>query len=496
MHLFHCLNPVEIKDQKGRTKYVPCGKCDYCRYVKSLGRTDRLTNELRKHKFCLFVTLTYHDAFLPIVHYNHSYHTLYFDSSNIEDSNFCDVVDGLCCNYNSTDIAELNLINKLTSVYGGVPVLNISDVQKFIKRLRIAVFRNKNLANKNKEIYEKEFKIVHAYCGEYGPSTYRPHYHLLFMFDNAQLAKALPQMLSSLWEIGIVSQRWISPDREDGHYIASYANAVARLPKIYQQKMVAPFYRTSRTGSFGFAKVSKEEVKRVYREESCTINIQDVLTNEFKSFPLPFYLKNKLYPKFSGFDALDVYGIVRLLRTAQLSPSLRDFQRELFYIHHRSNHSSLNDWLNMYLKGENLSFHLDVSSDKRIISNLARSIYYCSRAYSRLCNFFDVTLYEAVCNTKRFNDVYAQYQLKQQLEFEDTFYNEHPDWLYYIDSSPHSKEVYFATEFGSVLSFIEKQINSSHKNRRKREYLSQHPEYSYIDKFDDERLSFCNNIQV
>ena len=63
--------------------------------------------------------------------------------------------------------------------------LQKSDVQKFIKRLR-----------------HQNTKKIKYYCvGEYGPNTYRPHYHLImFNLDRTYFRK--PEKLAQIWDLG------------------------------------------------------------------------------------------------------------------------------------------------------------------------------------------------------------------------------------------------------------------------------------------------------
>lgn len=139
MSCYHPLRaiPVGINSDTGKIKYairkddgllghreegeilVPCGQCIGCRLDRSRDWANRCMLELRDHKESVFVTLTYDNDHVPIV----------------------------------------------TSPSGNsVMTLDKRDFQLFIKRLR------KSLG---------EQKIRYYACSEYGPQTYRPHYHAI-----------------------------------------------------------------------------------------------------------------------------------------------------------------------------------------------------------------------------------------------------------------------------------------------------------------------------
>lgn len=103
---------------------IPCGKCMGCRLEYSRQWANRCLLELEYHDSAYFVTLTYNDYAVPRAYYADP----------------------------DTGSAEVAL------------TLNPRDVTLFLKRLR------------------KKFPsdtIRYFYCGEYGPNTWRPHYHLI-----------------------------------------------------------------------------------------------------------------------------------------------------------------------------------------------------------------------------------------------------------------------------------------------------------------------------
>lgn len=106
-------------------KEIPCGNCIGCRLDYSRQWADRCLLEMKNHESSYFVTLTYDDEHLPINHY----------------------------------------VDHDTGVCGSVSTLIKRDFQLFMKRLR-----------KN---YKYDNKLRFFACGEYGDTTFRPHYHAI-----------------------------------------------------------------------------------------------------------------------------------------------------------------------------------------------------------------------------------------------------------------------------------------------------------------------------
>lgn len=109
---------------------VPCGQCIGCRLDRSRTWANRCLLELEYHQHAQFVTLTYNDAHLPL-------------------RNYADPSTG--------------------EALGVSASLCKRDFQLFVKRLRKAF---------------PEQHLRYFACGEYGPSTFRPHYHaIIFGLD-------------------------------------------------------------------------------------------------------------------------------------------------------------------------------------------------------------------------------------------------------------------------------------------------------------------------
>lgn len=112
----------ELKRDYPNSILVPCGKCDGCKADYTRSWADRMILELDHSRSGIFITLTYDNDHLPLV------------------------VDG--------------------SSGESFPTLNKRDIQLFFKRLR-------------KHFLFRGREIRYYLCGEYGPTTGRPHYHAI-----------------------------------------------------------------------------------------------------------------------------------------------------------------------------------------------------------------------------------------------------------------------------------------------------------------------------
>lgn len=143
---------------------IPCGKCDSCKLTYARNWALRCMLELKNHDpdKCWFVTLTY-------------------DNDNLH---------------------PLELSEEYPVIgYKGLGSLDKKDVQKFFKRLRI------NLCRKyNNDLPQLKYFL----CGEYGPATFRPHYHCIIydlpLDDLKPYGKS--HTGNMMWESEFLAQNW------------------------------------------------------------------------------------------------------------------------------------------------------------------------------------------------------------------------------------------------------------------------------------------------
>lgn len=159
---------------------LPCGKCIGCLSDRS-NRIAQLMNYNYYEKYnrdAIFVTLTYSNAYIPLLYEEHNEYEIEDATEYIIDNK----------KYNMYDENG----KKLKLNYDGIPITTtrIKDIQDFMKRLRI------NL--KRKGLYPKN-GLCFVACTEYGDKGDRPHAHLVIL--GLFKCKEIEDIIEKSWTI-------------------------------------------------------------------------------------------------------------------------------------------------------------------------------------------------------------------------------------------------------------------------------------------------------
>lgn len=244
-----CINPVKIKfseetlakrrqdetldmiDRYRTYMYVPCGKCEACLSNRRSAWSFRLHQELKVSESCYFLTLTYDDQYLP-------YKTV--------------TIDGVSCE---------------------VPCVSKRDVQLFLKRFRKCI---------------EPFKIRYFIVSEYGPKTYRPHYHMI-LFNYPQLLKnKIDEYIEESWRNGFVRVDPVSDARI--HYVTSYCLDSSTLPSYLPKN----FMLCSRRPGLGSAYLDNYSVVKYHLDNLDPFGHFPSSSGDHK-VKLPRYYSDKLF---------------------------------------------------------------------------------------------------------------------------------------------------------------------------------------------------------
>lgn len=159
----NCNYPVTIYDKKhNRTIQVPCGKCILCCAAKAHDWQNRLKHQFNHEMITFFVTITYSDDYLPLMP------KLFAVTPPLKADKLQFRLKLLSTQHNT---------NYRTNLTDFVPCLNPHDLTNYFKRLRI------NLTREHEKNQLKPPTIQYFAVGEYGPQTFRPHYHFIIGFD-------------------------------------------------------------------------------------------------------------------------------------------------------------------------------------------------------------------------------------------------------------------------------------------------------------------------
>lgn len=224
-----------------------------------------------------------------------------------------------------------------------VPLLYYPDLQRFLKRLR------KYLS----KLFNDE-KIRYYAIGEYGTSSYRPHWHILLFTDSSQIAEFLQNsfyenkvlsrskrtvqssvLLDSLWQYGSNTI-----DKTDGNasgYISNYVVGSSLLPSILTK--LAP-QKTFHSVRFG-CPYTQSEVREILDsrnyERFSSISYVDSATSTVRTRPLWRSFYGLFFPQFVGINSLSddekyrVLTVFPKLRSYFFSDTVPDLAKKIYW---------------------------------------------------------------------------------------------------------------------------------------------------------------------
>lgn len=157
---------------------LPCGQCIGCRLEKTRQWANRIILECDSYRYNYFVTLTYDDSHLPLV----------------------------------------GLTDDVTGEYLEIPNLDKRDYTLFLKRLRE---RYEDLHKNDAEKIDTHIRYFG--CGEYGDSTYRSHYHFIFLnLDIPDLELHHTEMIGDV-KYNMYTSKWLESIWEKGNVLIGQA---------------------------------------------------------------------------------------------------------------------------------------------------------------------------------------------------------------------------------------------------------------------------------
>ena len=327
----YCLRPKRIVNPFTKEPLVvPCGHCSACAGVKASRYAEQCTLEGLTSVKVYFVTLTYANTFIPRALFRLSKQTRNFSFYEIFDFSTGELLENYC----TPDHNEIPEALSKAHLFGALSYPRYEDIQLFLKRLR---WRLSNLTAEEIPETEEDIKAsaciptskLRFFCApEYGPETYRIHYHFLFFVNSEEFEQDSGHFLGDYPE-------WTWPLRKDppatsGHrlsyfefavreawkfgrvdcesvgagdcsqYVAGYVTSPLSLPSVYQLPTFSLRVRHSQfLGRRYFIPDLKQALLRDPREFVSYVRIGDSKSRER---PTPFSIVNYLYPRCVGFN--------------------------------------------------------------------------------------------------------------------------------------------------------------------------------------------------
>jgi hypothetical protein len=319
---------------------VSCGSCPSCVLRRSGIQTNLLTIYSAQFRYVYFVTLTYAPRFLPTL-----------EVSLIE---VCtdDIADVSCVpDINNLDAGDLNTyLFGFRSVPRSASVkLKNSTVERVFKdpevkftcpmkskellsilgkikhnvpnRIPYVCNRDLDLFLKRLRSYYPDEKLRYYAVSEYGPTSFRPHWHLLLFSNSERFSQTVLENVSKAWSYGrcdaSLSRGFAAS------YVASYVNSFVALPDFYTQmpKVVRPksFHSIGFTESNLFPrKVRVTEIDEV--ADKCLNGVCVECNGRFRTIKPTWPYLLRLFPRFSDAIRKSPSRIHQLLSASFTAP--------------------------------------------------------------------------------------------------------------------------------------------------------------------------------
>lgn len=299
---------------------VPCRTCAACRSSYARDLQNRIEDECRAHRFNFFITLTYDNEHLPMFYAYPSEDGVYFRAFRgnrpILDSQGSELPE-LDFNLQDSWYAE----PQHNSYRTGFGFCYKPDIQKFIKRLRIKLIRTYGNFQKS--------KIRYFIASEYGPVTFRPHYHGVIFCDDERIARDMPRLIRQSWSLCADERCDVQlVSGSAPQYVAKYVNGFARLPKVLGTQLTRPFHLASKNPALGSFKIDEKDlfdcfVNNHFERPSVDAKTGEVTFTLFSNKVLSRYFRRycgygesnldyelRLYKKYATGDYLKIYDSV------------------------------------------------------------------------------------------------------------------------------------------------------------------------------------------
>lgn len=328
IHPHHnCLHPHKVLNRyTGETIIVPCGQCSACLLSKQIRNSSLCQIEATKYKFCFFVTLTYNQQSVPKFSLSaekvsddihHDVYRVAYECLTPRLQKYYDHYLTHIIRDSEIDKADKVLKERIGD-YTELPLLAKVDVQLFLKRLR------KSLSKKSNE------KIRYYAVGEYGPQTFRPHYHLLLFFNSSDVARYIRYYVRRAWSttidcsgqsnnkprsLGYTSTQCVNSSA--AQYVAGYVSSNSHIPGFHKARSFRPFALHSRFFGFSVDESTSEKVYELQPRDFVKQSI--VIDGKLRDCIPSLSLERRFFPKiyrFTQADSFQLYQYYTLFDTA------------------------------------------------------------------------------------------------------------------------------------------------------------------------------------
>lgn len=319
---------------------VSCGSCPSCILRRSGIQTNLLTTYSAQFRYVYFVTLTYAPRFLPTLEVSiietcsddiadvpcfPDINDLDADDPNTYLFGFRSVPRSSSVKLKNSTVVRTFKDPKVRFTCGMKPKELLSILEKINhnvpNRIPYVCNRDLDLFLKRLRSYYPDEKLRYYAVSEYGPTSFRPHWHLLLFSNSERFSQTVCENVSKAWSYGrcdaSLSRGFAAP------YVASYVNSFVALPDFYTQmpKVVRPksFHSIGFTESNLFPrKVRIAEIDEV--SDKCLDGVRVERDGYFRTIKPTWPYLLRLFPRFSDPIRKSPSSIYQLLSAAFTAP--------------------------------------------------------------------------------------------------------------------------------------------------------------------------------
>lgn len=350
-----------------------CGKCSSCCHKKRTQWAEKLYHEITSCNNVIFATLTYSNKHLPLVYYsqkNKEVTCITHTKFNTDGSyRRVDITKDILNNKYSSNLQDFDFIpHFVKSRKNNKPIYSklynfaiplVKDVQDFMRRLRTNIYRHHDLFDCNQE-------VRFFCCPEYGPETYRPHYHILLFFADPKVASVCySHLILDSWakhdfsSVDDKTIQYVTTAEGASQYTSKYITCDTSLPLVLQHPLFKTKYTFSKAKPIGSQCIKPTSIvnaitshnicyKRAFKnQESEQLFVRDIpLPNTCWSryFPRPYFLSH-LSTEFIS-QAIDrIFELPANASIPNYEPVLRKFfelnKKKFFTVDEKSKKSNI-----------------------------------------------------------------------------------------------------------------------------------------------------------
>ncbi|WP_402845631.1 hypothetical protein [Microbacterium sp. GXS0129] len=194
------------------------------------------------------------------------------------------------------------------------PYVNWNDLTLFIKRIRKAIFKRLGY-------YAK----IHYYVvAEYGPTTFRPHFHIILFFNEDEVAQNFGRIVNPCWRLGNLD--WSASRGNAESYVAGYVNSFSSVP-YHLRENAAVRSRGRFSVGCGNEFFDSEKSRALQGDFSLYINGKDVVHNGKLRTLYPWRsCIDSVFFRFAARDGVswnELYSVVQSVRNVFRRPAFR-----------------------------------------------------------------------------------------------------------------------------------------------------------------------------